>query len=248
MNNWYDVLTMTQIDHRLFVSGYARAAELAKENPHKITAVLCVHQVMDYPKNPDIVYMHVPFDDGSAIPQKQFVKCLGWLKFMYENGHKILVHCAAGISRSVTILASFMHYEGICDFNEALNRIKMNRPNASPAPAVAVSAKEMLKVYPYDGTYAQSPEHEEIMDNLIERVQDMRAANAHTNPNCLMRQFLLGDHESNTPRHEIPCNCEKLVNPLEFATQKDKIIIEVPVSCITCGKGVLDCECADGYI
>lgn len=227
MHNWYDILAMTQVDHRLFVSGYARAADLAKENPQGITAVLCVHQVMEYEQDPNIIYMHVPFDDGSAIPQKQFVKCLGWLKFMYENGHKILIHCAAGISRSVTILASFMHYEGICDFNEALNRIKMNRPNASPAPAVVVSAKKMLHVHPYDGTYAEAPEHEEIMENLIERVQDMRAAAAHPNEDCLMKQFLLGEHKSNQPRHDIPCSCEKLVNPLEIAAQKDSLI-EIP--------------------
>ena len=226
MNNWYDLLSMTQVTHRLYVSGQARAAELAASNPHKITAVLCVHQTMDYKQSPGIVYMHVPFDDGSPIPEKQFVKCLGWLKFMHENGHTILVHCAAGISRSVTILAAFMHYEGIMDFNDALDRIKMNRPNASPAPAVSRSAKQMLKVPPYDGTYdAPSPEHEKIMSSLIERVQDMRAASAHPNPDCTMRQFLLGSHETNEPRHTIPCNCEKLVSPLEIAAQKDSIII-----------------------
>jgi len=168
---------MTQVTHRLYVSGQARAAELAASNPHKITAVLCVHQTMDYKQSPGIVYMHVPFDDGSPIPEKQFVKCLGWLKFMHENGHTILVHCAAGISRSVTILAAFMHYEGIMDFNDALDRIKMNRPNASPAPDVSNSAKQMLKVYPYDGSYESEPEHQKaVFSELIEQVQNRRAA------------------------------------------------------------------------
>ncbi len=239
MNNWYDILATTQVDHRLFVSGYARAAELAYHNPHKITAVLCVHQRMDYDKNPNIIYMHVPFNDGEGIPPKQFVACLGWLKFMYENGHKILIHCAAGISRSVTILASFMHYEGICDFNEALDRIKMNRPNASPAAAVSTSAKKMLKVYPYDGTYALAPEHEKLMEGVIEMVQNQRAARAHTNPECPFKKFLQGHpQESNMPRHEIPCNCEKLIDPLEYAAQQDeKVIIEVESPSIKLGDG-----------
>src|SRR5271157_1040365 len=136
---WYDTLGFSQISHRLFVGGQASAANLTESNPAKITAVLCVNQVMEYPQDPNIIYMHIPFDDGSSIPPRQFVKCLGWLKFMYENGHTILVHCAAGISRSVTILAAFMHYEGIMEFNDALDRIKMNRPNASPAPAVSRS-------------------------------------------------------------------------------------------------------------
>jgi protein-tyrosine phosphatase len=230
MNNWYDILAMTQVDHRLFVSGYARAAELAEKNPHKITAVLCVHQVMDYKKNPDIIYRHIPFNDGEKIPERQFAECLGWMKFMYENGHKILVHCAAGISRSVTILASFMHYEDICDYREALHRIKLNRPNADPAATVKASAAEMLHAWPYNNPeYISTPEHETTMQDamfdLTERIQNVRAAEAHTNLECPMRTFLLGNHVSNVPRHEIPCNCEKLVNPMEIATERDKLIV-----------------------
>lgn len=246
MNNWYDILSMTQVGHRLFVSGYARAADLAKDNPSKITAVLCVHQVMDYDQNPNIIYMHVPFNDGEGIPPQAFVKCLGWLKFMYENGHTILIHCAAGISRSVTILASFMHYEGIADFNEALNVIRMNRPNASPAPAVLRSAKQMLKVGEYgDPRFipVSEPEHERTMADVIEAIQSQRAAYAHTDLACPMRKFLLSQQDSNVPRHTIPCSCEKLTNPLEIASQRDKIIIEIGVNCISCGKGIENCEC-----
>lgn len=218
MNNWYDILGMSQVGHRLFVGGYARAADLAKDNPHKITAVLCVHQEMDYPKNPSIVYMHVPFADGASIPPKAFVKCLGWLKHMYESGHIIYIHCAAGISRSVTIMASFMHYEGIADFNDALDQIRMVRPNASPAPNVLNSAKQMLGVYPYDGSYDSEPEHQKtVHSDLIEQVQNRRAAEQHPDPNCPMRQFLLSGEESNVPRHEIPCSCTQLLSALDRA-------------------------------
>jgi len=249
MNNWFDVLPMSQISHRLFVGGYAAAAGLAKDNPAKITAVLCVHQVMDYPQDPNIVYMHQPFNDGEAIPPTAFVKCLGWLKFMYENGHTILVHCAAGISRSVTVLASFMHYAGIADFNAALDQIRMRRPVASPAPAVLNSAKKMLHVYPYDGTYEYTPEHERTMHDVIEAVQSQRAAFAHPDEACPMRHFLLSRQEANTPRHEIPCSCPVLVTPLDRArAEQGKIIIEVTAKCIQCGKDPIACECADGYI
>jgi protein-tyrosine phosphatase len=245
---WFDVLPMSQISHRLFVGGRAAAANLAKENPARITAVLCVHQVMDYPQDPNIVYMHQPFNDGEAIPPTAFVKCLGWLKFMYENGHTILVHCAAGISRSVTILTSFMHYEGIAEFSAALDQIRMRRPVASPAPAVLNSAKQMLHVYPYDGSYEYTAEHEKTIHDVVEAVQSQRAAFAHPDEKCPMRQFLLSRQESNTPRHAIPCTCEKLLNPLEIAQGKEKIIIEVTAKCIQCGKDPIACECVDGYI
>ena len=248
MNNWFDVLPISQISHRLFVGGQAAAGNLAKENPAKLTAVLCVHQVMPYPQDPNIVYMHVPFNDGEAIPPTQFVKCLGWLKFMYENGHTILVHCAAGISRSVTILASFMHYAGIAEFNAALDQIRMRRPVASPAPAVLNSAKQMLHVYPYDGTYEYEAEHEKTIHDVIEAVQGQRAAFAHPDQACPMRQFLLSGTESNVPRHEIPFSCERLQTPLDVPLDvaRQKIVVVVPAICIQCGRGAADCECSDG--
>ena len=223
-NNWFDVLPMTQVGHRLHVGGYIAAADLAKDNPRGITAVLCVHQAMDYDQSPDIVYMHIPFHDGEAIPPPTFVHCLGWLKFMYENGHTILVHCAAGISRSVTIVASFMHYAGMAQFDAALDSIRMRRPVAAPAPAVLNSAKKLLGVYPYDGSYASAPEHEQTMHDVIELVQAQRAANAHPDPACPMRRFLLSRSECNTPRHQIPCTCIQLVAPLERATKRILLI------------------------
>jgi len=247
MNNWYDLLEITQVGHRLFVGGYARAAELAKNgNPHKITAVLNVHQKDDYPKNPDIIYEHIPFADGPVIPPDVFARCLGWLKAKYDEGHTILIHCAAGISRSPTILASFMHYADIMEFNEALDQIRLDRPNASPAPNVLRSAKMMLRVYPYDGTYDSEPEHQKSMPNVIELVQNQRAALQHPDENCPMRLFLISGTESNVPRHEIPCSCESLQTALDVARQKDQIPVDY--MCQTCGKQLAECECEDALI
>jgi diacylglycerol kinase (ATP) len=148
--NTYDPITPTQIDHRIYVGNYKNAADLALFNPFKITAVLCVHNEQGYEKRPDIIYMHQGFDDGYAIPEKQFEKCLAWLKFMHDAGHTILIHCAAGRSRSVVIAASLLHYLGIMTFDEALKHIAMRRPVASsPHPEVVLSAKKMLKVWPY---------------------------------------------------------------------------------------------------
>lgn len=214
MNNWFDIIPMTQIDHRLYVGGAAASAELAKDNPQKITAVLNVDQPPDTKTNPDIVYMHVPFEDGQTIPRQQFVKCLGWLRFMYEAGHTILIHCAAGISRSVTITASFMHYMHMADFDMALCRIKQVRPIANPAPAVVISAKKYLGVWPYDGSLEDSkPEHEKAIEDAFIWMDAARLASMHPNQNCPMKIFLLaGDPNDNRPRHEIPCSCESL-NP-----------------------------------
>jgi protein-tyrosine phosphatase len=245
MAHWYDIIPISQVDHRLFVSGYAEANNLNHVNPHKISAVLDVHQTPDEHQNPDIIYMHIPFEDGEEIPQRQFVKCLGWLKFMHEAGHNILIHCAAGISRSVTITAAFMHYAGICDFNEAIERIKSARPIANPAPKTMLSAKRMLGVWPYDGTADSSPEHEKMVHDSFQWMDAARAALAHPSQDCPMKQFLLHEPDSNRPRHEIPCTCEKLMLSTD-ASNKTRIF--VASQCITCGKGPAECQCFDGYV
>lgn len=204
---WFDIVPTSQIDHRLFVSGFAEANSLREHNPHNISAVLNVHQQPDAP-NPDVVQMHIPFEDGEEIPQRQFIKCLGWLKFMHEAGHVILIHCAAGISRSVIITASFMHYAGIADFETALKRVKEARKIANPAPLVEISAKRMLKVFPYDGSFDSAPEHEKLIADSFEWMDATRAAQAHPDASCPMRVFLLTAPADNTPRHTIPCTCK----------------------------------------
>ena len=171
-------LPMSQISHRLFVSDYAEAVALISKNPHKITAVLNVAQVPHEYVNPSIVYMHLSFADGEEIPPFHFVKCLGWLKFMYEWGHTILIHCAEGVSRSVTICASFMHYMKMAEFNDALTQIKQIRPIANPAPETLSSAKRMLGVSPYDGS-AGSCLYEKMIEEAFQGMDAARAASLH---------------------------------------------------------------------
>jgi len=219
MMKWFDAVPMTSVVNRIWVGGYVQAARLVEDNTEKITAVLNVSTEPPYQKNPDIVYMHIPLHDGHKIPSRQFAECLSWLKFMYEHGHNILIHCAAGISRSVTITAAFMHYLDITDFDTAMDRIRLARPIASPASAVLVSAKQLLRAYPYDGSMGDEPDpQEEGIHEVIKRVQAKRAARAHPNEQCSMKQFLLAQNpDDNRPRHLIECTCEKLLDPMEVA-------------------------------
>lgn len=211
MRDWYDIIPMSQIDHRLYVGGRKACADLVADNPLGITAVLNVHTDPDEKQVPGIMYKHVPFDDGYAIPEDKFIVCLGWLKARFEEGHVIYVHCAAGISRSVTILASFMHVMGIADFDDALYRIKQARPVANPAPATLLSAKKMLGVWPYDGSMEAQPEHEQQITEAFSWMDANKLAQVHIKRNCPMRLFLLADDPNdNRPRHEIPCTCDVL--------------------------------------
>ena len=217
MRNWFDIIEMSPVFYgnskrpRVLVSGMAACTRLASGNPYGVTAVLNVNQRPDELQLPDITYMHVPFEDGEDIPQKQFSKCLGWLRFMYENGHVILIHCAAGISRSVVIAAAFAHYIKLMDFDSALMQIHKHRMVANPAPAVVLSAKRMLGIWPYDGSTDRVSDHEKTVADAFIWMDAHRLAHAHTDEECPMRLFLLADDPNdNRPRHEIPCTCEIL--------------------------------------
>jgi protein-tyrosine phosphatase len=205
--NWFDAQPISQIHPRLFVSGQAQANHLAQYNPHGITAVLNLHHEPDIHLNPKIVYEHEPFPDGAEIPPKAFLKCMRWLKAMYDAKHTILIHCAAGISRSVTVTCAFMHYHGLMEFSNALNQVKTARPIANPAVRTLNSAKRMLGAWPYDGSVSDVSAYEKMIAESFQWMDAERAAEMHPAADCPMREFLLNGGDSNTPRHEIPCTC-----------------------------------------
>jgi hypothetical protein len=158
--NWWDDVPITEVFPRLFVGGYIQASRLAQENPSGIQAVLDVstdapwEEAPPYVEAPGIVYAHIPFHDGEEIPDQKLWDCLQFLAEQHSrHANRVLVHCAAGISRSVTITAAFMHSTHIMDFTVALDYIKQRRPVANPAPAVLVSAKKILRIWPYDGSF-----------------------------------------------------------------------------------------------
>lgn len=206
--NWFDAVPMTLINDRIWLGNYYNGTQLVEENPNGITAVLDVSANPPY-EHGKLKYHREPFWDGHTIPETMFWSSLLWLREMYDSGETILLHCVAGISRSPTIAASFLTYHLDWDFNRALRHLSQVRPIVNPATAVVVSAKSYLKVWPYDGSVGSS----EIKENGFVWMDASRAAQAHPNPECLLRKFFiladkLNDRE-NTPRHTIPCTCTR---------------------------------------
>jgi hypothetical protein len=115
-----------------------------------------------------------------------------------------------------------------------------------------ISAKRMLGVYPYDGSFDSAPEHQKTIHEVIENTQHQQAAAVHPDPACPMRVFLLSDTMTNKARHTIPCTCDKLLSPVEvaqaeaagaFVIEIPTVYVELPIQCDKCHQWPTECEC-----
>lgn len=148
-------LPPSEVTPILWLGNYLNGAELALANPRDFRAVLNVSTEIPYKKAPGIAYLEVPFDDGHSIPPPAFNACMEFLMFQYETGKRTLIHCAAGVSRSAVIVAAFMHLSDQMPFDAALNHIKHCRPIVIPHPEIVTSVRQLLKIWPYDGSLGQ---------------------------------------------------------------------------------------------
>jgi hypothetical protein len=172
--------------------------------------VLDVSTENDYERHPDIIYLRVPFPDGHEIPPEKFAQCMAFLKFCWEKNMTILVNCAAGISRSTSIVVSFLHYEGLGEdgftppldtMEKILDYVRLCRPIAAPAPRVFNSCKQWLRVWPYDGSHGGYTPPKNKLDNTV----TANMLKMHIAPECEVRQSILANDDRE--RHLLKCTC-----------------------------------------
>ncbi|KAF7325997.1 hypothetical protein MKEN_00450600 [Mycena kentingensis (nom. inval.)] len=63
-----------------------------------------------------------------------FIPAITFIQAELDKGRGVLVHCQAGMSRSVTIVAAYLMYTQNIDTEAALNLIREARPNIDPNP------------------------------------------------------------------------------------------------------------------
>jgi len=80
-----------------------------------------------------IKYLNVPIDDSPDVnPAKYFGVVDKFIQDGIRRGEKILIHCAAGISRSATLLASHLMVKFKISDDEALRMLRDIRPQVNP--------------------------------------------------------------------------------------------------------------------
>ena len=84
---------------------------------------------------PELVYEGFPIEDEPRFPiQQYFMSTNRFIDHARRRGLRVLVHCQAGISRSVTVLCAYLMNRFGWSMAKALKQITRKRPIAHPNP------------------------------------------------------------------------------------------------------------------
>src|SRR5438105_5005171 len=109
--NWWDI-----IDEQMFLGGAMMFDDLARLQRQGVEAV--VNLCAERPDNPrrlrvaQMDYLWLPVTDAQPPTVEQIVQGLAWIEQRVHAGQKVYIHCAAGMGRSVTLLACWYLYTG----------------------------------------------------------------------------------------------------------------------------------------
>jgi atypical dual specificity phosphatase len=204
MANWFDSVPMSKVTELLYIGNNGNGAHLIDENLLDIRAVLNVGTELPYHHHPDIQYCSIEFHDGIEIPECAFKNCMAFLHFQEDLGRRTLVHCAAGISRSPSIVAAYLfHSKKVHSLDEAFFCVRLARGIVHPHPLIVRSIKKHLKVWPYDGS----------MGNAIEETKSIQSSEfiemirKHPDPLCAVRMAFGEELAPGIEFHQIVCTC-----------------------------------------
>lgn len=143
---------MSKITEQLYIGNAYNASDKKWLEQHHITHILnCTKDLPNFFPN-DYKYLRLKLDD---VPDQSLYEVLEpSYKFIYSaigGGGTILIHCHAGISRSVSIVIYFLMKLKKLTYLQALTYIREHRPEVNPNPGfmqqlISVSP-EAEKVY-----------------------------------------------------------------------------------------------------
>ena len=77
-------------------------------------------------------YCYLPVIDDTAPTENELTEGVKFIQNSILNNEKVYVHCAAGVGRSVTIVAAWLIKEKNLSVETSLDKIRINRPFVLP--------------------------------------------------------------------------------------------------------------------
>jgi protein-tyrosine phosphatase len=117
-----EINSMDWITDQIAIGNYIDAIECASD----VDAILCL-KLNCCDTRTDIDVLCFPMNDGPGNKKENILDAVEYISDVVSSGGKILVHCHAGRSRSVSIVAAYLNkYEGQT-INQALSTIASKR-------------------------------------------------------------------------------------------------------------------------
>lgn len=85
-------------------------------------------------------------EDGPFPGQSWLKKAVEEVENLIESGHKVYIHCHAGMSRSVMLTAAYMMKKDWLIWDEALEKIAKCNPTIDPSSRFITGLKEWQKL------------------------------------------------------------------------------------------------------
>lgn len=119
----------------LYLGNAKNSADLAQLKKYGIKYILNVTPNVPnmYEMDESFKYMQIPISDHwSQNLSSFFPEAIAFIDDARQNNHGVLVHCLAGISRSVTVTVAYLMQKEGMSLNEAYDFVKNCKPNISP--------------------------------------------------------------------------------------------------------------------
>lgn len=107
---------------------------------------------------------HRPLKDGYVNPFEKFVSAVDTARKRIRDDGVVIINCAAGVSRSTTVLATAMATEENTELSEAIETVKEHRQRARPHP------KLLLLAYAYLVTADGRSESLSMVETIVEDI------------------------------------------------------------------------------
>ena len=165
------------IRENLAVCGFQGIGTREQFKAHDFNVQLQCTEPFDFWLPEYVEVMSLPFDDCYPIPENVFRRAQDWLGMHWDLGDKILISCAGGQSRSVTMAIALLHTKSPMQFLDAVYDVMSKVPRSYPHPQVLASASKLcgkpLKLEELQGVYAAAknqPPYPWSVDLLLEAI------------------------------------------------------------------------------
>jgi protein-tyrosine phosphatase len=132
---WEGRCKYQEIEEGVFITNFFGAKDKKKLRNQQITHILVCAAELPTPFTGEFTYHQLPLRDNTNFPiQNYFEEGLKFISEAKAQGGKVLLHCAAGSSRSGTFAIAYKMKTQNLGYDEAAEKVISLRPIVQPNP------------------------------------------------------------------------------------------------------------------